>query len=51
MLKGKTVLLAVTGSIAAYKNSISGQRTAQTSRAGTCAHDCKRHEFHQSHYL
>ena len=30
------------------QNSISGQRAAQTSRAGTCAHDCKRHEFHQS---
>ena len=42
MLKGKTVLLGVTGSIAAYKIA---------SRAGTCTDDAECYEFYQSDYF
>ena len=47
MLKGKTVLLCVTGSIAAYKIAY----LASALKKLRADHDRKRPQFHQSHYL
>ena len=51
MLKGKTVLLCVTGSIAAYKIAYLASALEKIKGRCPCDHDRKRHQFHQSHYL
>ena len=52
MLKGKTVLLCVTGSIAAYKIAYLASALVKTKEPTVhVTYDRKRHQFHQSHYL
>ena len=47
-LKGKTAVLAVTGSIAAYKNRKSGADAEETGRQCTGIDDEKRHGIHHT---
>ena len=50
MLKGKTVLLGVTGSIAAYKIAYLAV-FKETARRCSCINDEKCYEFYQSDYF
>ena len=50
MLKGKTVLLGVTGSIAAYKIAYLASALKKL-HAGTCTDDAECYEFYQSNYF
>ena len=51
MLKGKTVLLGVTGSIAAYKIAGLASMLKKAARGYYGADDAERHEFYQPHYI
>ena len=51
MLKGKTVLLGVTGSIAAYKIAYLASALKKLHAAGTCTDDAECYEFYQSNYF
>ena len=51
MLEGKTVLLGVTGSIAAYKIAYLASALIEAARGRSCADDQECHELYQSHYL
>ena len=51
MLKGKTILLGVTGSIAAYKIANLASALVKQGAKRPCAYDEKCCEFYQSHYL
>ena len=51
MLQGKTVLLGVTGSIAAYKIAYLAKCTEEASCTGSCTDDKKCHKLYQSDHI
>ena len=51
MLKGKCVVLGVTGSIAAYKNRLSGKCARQAACGCACDYDGKCNQFYQSYHV
>ena len=54
MLRGKTVILGVTGSIAAYKIATldnTGKYVSKEASQCACNHDKECNEFYQSYYL
>ena len=51
MLKGKTVVLGVTGSIAAYKIADLASKSSKLHCACACDYDKECHEFYSSDYI
>lgn len=51
MLKGKTVLLGVSGSIAAIQDRIACQCIKEAGRRCACADDAECHELYQSDHV